>query len=72
MSPIDVLKIDLSFVHQIPNDADDPTIVSAIINTARGLKRLVVAEGVVSESTQNGRNTSDPIPAEPLRTQGNP
>jgi diguanylate cyclase (GGDEF)-like protein/PAS domain S-box-containing protein len=42
--PIDVLKIDLSFVHQIP--ADDPTIVSAIINTARGLKRLVVAEGI--------------------------
>ena len=44
--PIDVLKIDQSFVHQITADPDDSTIVSAIINLAKSLKHLVVAEGV--------------------------
>jgi len=44
--PIDVLKIDQSFVHQITADPDDSTIVSAIINTGKSLKYLVVAEGV--------------------------
>src|SRR5450755_445146 len=44
--PIDVLKIDQSFVHQITADPDDSTIVSAIINMAKSLKHLVVAEGV--------------------------
>jgi EAL domain-containing protein (putative c-di-GMP-specific phosphodiesterase class I) len=44
--PIDVLKIDQSFVHRITADPDDSTIVSAIINMGKSLKRLVVAEGV--------------------------
>jgi diguanylate cyclase (GGDEF)-like protein/PAS domain S-box-containing protein len=44
--PIDVLKIDQSFVHRITADPDDTTIVSAIINMGKSLKRLVVAEGV--------------------------
>ncbi len=44
--PIDVLKIDQSFVHQISADPNDSTIVSAIINMARSLKHIVVAEGV--------------------------
>ena len=44
--PIDVLKIDQSFVHQISAEPDDATIVSAIINMGKNLKHLVVAEGV--------------------------
>jgi diguanylate cyclase (GGDEF)-like protein/PAS domain S-box-containing protein len=44
--PIDVLKIDQSFVNQITADPDDSSIVSAIINMGKSLKHLVVAEGV--------------------------
>jgi len=44
--PIDVLKIDQSFVHQISADPDDSSIVSAIINMGKSLKQLVVAEGI--------------------------
>jgi diguanylate cyclase (GGDEF)-like protein/PAS domain S-box-containing protein len=44
--PIDVLKIDQSFVNQITADPDDSTIVSAIINMGKSLKHLVVAEGI--------------------------
>ena len=44
--PIDVLKIDQSFVQQITADPDDSTIVSAIINMGKSLKHLVVAEGI--------------------------
>jgi len=44
--PIDVVKIDQSFVRQITADPDDSAIVNAIISMARSLKHLVVAEGV--------------------------
>lgn len=44
--PIDVLKIDQSFVQQITADSDDSTIVSAIINMGKSLKHIVVAEGI--------------------------
>ena len=44
--PIDVLKIDRSFVHDITNDVDDAAIVSSIISLAHILKLKVVAEGV--------------------------
>jgi diguanylate cyclase (GGDEF)-like protein/PAS domain S-box-containing protein len=47
--PIDVLKIDQSFVRRITDDLDDSTIVSAIINMGKSLKYLVVAEGVETE-----------------------
>src|SRR5258708_8646030 len=47
--PIDVLKIDKSFVHQITADPDDSTIVSAIINMGKSLKHLVVAEGIETQ-----------------------
>ena len=47
--PIDVLKIDKSFVHQITPDPDDSTIVSAIINMGKSLKHLVVAEGIETQ-----------------------
>jgi diguanylate cyclase (GGDEF)-like protein/PAS domain S-box-containing protein len=44
--PIDVLKIDQSFIQQITTDTDDSTIVSAIISMGRSLKHLVIAEGI--------------------------
>jgi diguanylate cyclase (GGDEF)-like protein/PAS domain S-box-containing protein len=44
--PIDVLKIDQSFIRQISVDPDDSKIVTAIINLAKSLKLLVVAEGI--------------------------
>ena len=44
--PINVLKIDYSFVRDIPEDKDDAEIVNAIIVMAHNLKIEVVAEGV--------------------------
>lgn len=44
--PIDTLKIDQSFVRDIATDADDATIVSAVIGMGRSLNHRVVAEGV--------------------------
>jgi diguanylate cyclase (GGDEF)-like protein len=44
--PIDVLKIDQSFVQEIDATHDDSSIVSAIIKMGESLKHLVVAEGI--------------------------
>jgi diguanylate cyclase (GGDEF)-like protein/PAS domain S-box-containing protein len=44
--PIDALKIDQSFVHQIATTPDETTIVTAVISMGRSLKLRVVAEGV--------------------------
>jgi predicted signal transduction protein with EAL and GGDEF domain len=44
--PIDVLKIDRSFVSDIGTEDHDTTIVEAIISMARGLRVGVIAEGV--------------------------
>ena len=43
--PIDTLKIDKSFVQNIPGDADDAAIAQAILAMARSLGIRVVAEG---------------------------
>jgi diguanylate cyclase (GGDEF)-like protein/PAS domain S-box-containing protein len=44
--PIDVLKIDQSFVDQITSDPEASPIVSAIISMGKSLRYLVVAEGI--------------------------
>ncbi|MBS1208147.1 MAG: response regulator receiver modulated diguanylate cyclase/phosphodiesterase with sensor(s) [Proteobacteria bacterium] len=44
--PIDTLKIDQSFVRELASDADNPTIVSAVIGMGRNLHQRVIAEGV--------------------------
>ena len=46
--PIDRLKIDQSFVRDIPGDAEDTAIATAIIAMAHNLGIKVVAEGVES------------------------
>ncbi|MDT4825096.1 GGDEF: diguanylate cyclase (GGDEF) domain protein [compost metagenome] len=76
--PIDVIKIDRSFIKDIPDSQDDMEITSAVIAMAHNLKLLVVAEGVetAAQLAFLRRNRCDigqgflfdrPIPGEELR-----
>ncbi len=47
--PIDKIKIDQSFVKNLPNDNNSATIVKTIINMAQELGMKVVAEGVETQ-----------------------
>jgi diguanylate cyclase (GGDEF)-like protein/PAS domain S-box-containing protein len=73
--PIDVLKIDRSFVADIASDADEAAIVVSIIALARNLKLRVIAEGVESAAQleflrshgcdeMQGYHFSRPVPAQ--------
>jgi len=48
--PVDTLKVDKSFIHEITEDSDGTTIVNAMINIGKSLKQRVVAEGVETRS----------------------
>jgi diguanylate cyclase (GGDEF)-like protein len=47
--PVDALKIDKSFVDNIPTNADNVALIRAIIAMAHSLKLKVLAEGVEAE-----------------------
>jgi diguanylate cyclase (GGDEF)-like protein len=78
--PIDILKVDQSFVRDLGKNLGDTAIVAAIVNMARALALRVVAEGVENEEQlailrslgcdeYQGYFFSEPQPAEILAKQ---
>lgn len=78
--PIDTLKIDRSFVHDIPGSKEDTEIAATIIAMAHNLNLTVVAEGVESEAQAaflrehgcefyQGYHFSRPLPAAKFEQQ---
>lgn len=78
--PIHKLKIDQSFIRNLPHDGDDQIIVSTIIGLSRNLGLRVIAEGVETTEQidllhQNGCTEaqgfyfSQPVAAEHLHLQ---
>jgi EAL domain-containing protein (putative c-di-GMP-specific phosphodiesterase class I) len=47
--PVDALKIDLSFVRNVPLNRDNAAITRAIVSLARSLNLGVIAEGVETQ-----------------------
>jgi diguanylate cyclase (GGDEF)-like protein len=75
--PVDVLKIDRSFVSRMEVDDDDAVIVRSTIELAHNLGLVVVAEGVETQETlvrlaelgcdnAQGFHLSPPVPADKL------
>ena len=50
--PIDTLKVDRSFIRNIPRDAEDKAITEAIIAMGKTLSLTVVAEGVETQEQE--------------------
>ena len=48
--PIDVLKIDASFVHDVQTDPDDRAIMKSIIALARNMGLKIIAEGAETQA----------------------
>ena len=51
--PIDTLKVDRSFIRNIPQDSEDKAITQAIITMGKTLKLTVVAEGVETQEQKD-------------------
>jgi diguanylate cyclase (GGDEF)-like protein/PAS domain S-box-containing protein len=51
--PVDIIKIDQSFVRDMDVDPGDEAIVSAVINLGRSLGIKVVAEGIENENQEH-------------------
>lgn len=51
--PIDIIKIDRSFIHKINGDNENIEIVRAILNLAHELNLSVIAEGIETENQLN-------------------
>ena len=51
--PIDVLKIDKSFVNDVTTNPDDAALVTSVITLAHNLRLRIVAEGVETEEQLN-------------------
>ena len=75
--PIDTIKIDRSFVRDLPDDPEDQAIAHAIIRMGKALGMTVVAEGVETEEQlaflrhhgcdqMQGYLFSKPLPAEKM------
>ncbi|MBM4077859.1 MAG: EAL domain-containing protein, partial [Planctomycetes bacterium] len=55
--PVDILKVDRSFVMRMDHSTEDAAIVASIISLAHGLNMQVVAEGIETDD-QRSRITS--------------
>ena len=73
--PVDIVKVDRSFVHDCPDDRSDAHLVEAIIHMAHSLGLKVTAEGVETPAQAEflcalgcdylqGYLISQPLPAE--------
>jgi EAL domain-containing protein (putative c-di-GMP-specific phosphodiesterase class I) len=51
--PVDTLKVDRSFIHNLPQNAEDKAITEAIIGMGKALSLTVVAEGVETVEQMN-------------------
>jgi len=50
--PIDSIKVDRSFIRNLPQDRDNKAITEAIINMGRSLNLTVIAEGVETKEQE--------------------
>ncbi len=75
--PIDTLKIDRSFVRELPRDTEDKAIAEAIIGIGKALGLTIIAEGVETAEQERflkdracdqmqGYLLSKPVPAEDI------